>query len=377
MDSSVSNWELLPKDILDLILDRLVYVVDYLYFAGVCKEWYLVAQEYRKRRHNIDAFHPHQLPLLLIPHEKLVCSVIHGRVSHIKSNVHLNKRCFGSSLGWLMYLDQTLSMILLNPFSNKIIKLPPIIDKEGVLVDPLSKTVVIKKGVLSKDPELYPTDFMVAIICGPMSQLAIYKSSVQSWAFLIELPRIFHDIIHHKGDFYAVDIKMRIGRIDVAGIERCSWVRMRLVSLLAQKTQLRLGLTTLPHDYRFHLVSSSDGNLLLVRGTCSRDFYKKDSFTSKFWVYKVKGLHESANLVEIKDLGDNALFLCEKFSALIPTHGIPKLQHNCIYYTNCNSEAPNPHGASIFNLTKRSVKSLQIPGDTTKSLPMVWITPAL
>ncbi|GKV14242.1 hypothetical protein SLEP1_g25144 [Rubroshorea leprosula] len=224
MESSSMDWELLSNHILDLIHDKLVYLVDYIYFGAVCKEWRSVAQDNRKRRRTINASHPHQPPLLLVPikdkDEKLIYSITQDRVSNMRLRVPFNKRYYGSSYGSLIDMDETFSIILLNPFLEKVIKPPPMTKGDESTTD---HEPFILKAILSNDPDLNPNDFMVAIIYNGMRYLAVYKSSPRSWTYLHDHPNGmgYRDIIHHKGDFYAIDGRLGVGKIDVAGIEKC------------------------------------------------------------------------------------------------------------------------------------------------------------
>ncbi|GLU12234.1 hypothetical protein SLE2022_289300 [Rubroshorea leprosula] len=378
MKSSSVDWEWLPKNILDLIHGKLVYLVDYIYFGAVCKEWHSVAQDNRKRRHTINASLPHQLPLLLVPikdkDERLIYSVTQDRVSNMRLKVPFNKRYYGSSHGWLIDMDETFTIILLNPFSGKIIKLPRITKGEESTTD---HEYFIWKAILTNDPDLYPNDFVVAIIYNGLRYLAVYKSSVRSWTYLLDHPNGlgYTDIIHHKGDFYAINFGLGVGKIDVAGIEKSPWPQ---VSLVAQQAPSLLT----PEIYRVNLVGTSEGNLLLVQRVYTQvypdrvygDWDDVPLFTSNFIIHK---LEESKEVVEIRDIGDNAMFLGDNNSFLLPVCGIPGLQRNCIYYTNNEYDPYFPHDAGIFNLTDGSIKPHHIPEDSKELPPMLWITPSL
>ncbi|GLT48308.1 hypothetical protein SLA2020_219400 [Shorea laevis] len=378
MKSSSVDWEWLPKNILDLILDKLPYLIDYIYFGAVCKEWHSVAQDNRKRRRIINASHPRQLPLLLVPikdkDERLIYNVTQDRVSNMRLRVPFNKRYYGSSYGWLIDMDETFTIILLNPFSNKIIKLPPIIKGEE------STTLhehFILKAILTNDPDLYPNDFMVAIIYNGQRYLAVYQSSVRSWTYMDDHPNGmgYYDIIHHKGDFYAINGGLGVGRIDVASIEKCSRPQVSLVAPEAPSALIQ-------RVRRFNLVGTSEGNLLLVQGVYSRVYPDRvygqwedvPIFTNRFVIHK---LEESKELVEIRDLGDNAMFLGDNNSFLLPIHGIPGLQRNCIYYANNEYDPYFPTDTGIHNLTDGKIQPHHVPEDTKELPPMVWIIPGL
>ncbi|OMO61459.1 hypothetical protein CCACVL1_23501 [Corchorus capsularis] len=74
-----------------------------------------------------------------------------------------------------------------------------------------------------------------------------------------------------------------------------------------------------------------------------------------------------AKLVEIKDIGDNAMFLGSgNDSIMVPTCDFPGLQRNCIYYNYGKDDA------GIFNLGDGSIERLSLPLHAA-----VWIIPTL
>lgn len=171
---------------------------------------------------------------------------------------------------------------------------------------------------------------------------------------------------------------MGIGKIDA--INSSSDVSPT-VSLVAPRALSAL------HDVcTTYLVEASDGGLLLVRrifeengeyepedqylpGTIEDDI--GSSFTTKFRVFKlvVPGDKESSELVEISDIGDNAVFVGDNYSTLVSTHDFPGMKRNCIYFVNDDSDPyVKPLDAGIFNLGEGSITSHYIP-ENTKERP--------
>ncbi|BFG35417.1 hypothetical protein CerSpe_216910 [Prunus speciosa] len=117
----VSGWAWLPSNILDLILEKLIPISDYIRFSAVCKHWQLVAL-HRKKQH-IKSCHK-QIPMLVIPtidgtsERRGLYSVTQGKTCSFELNVYYSKRFCGSSHGWLACVDENLVVTLLNPFTE-------------------------------------------------------------------------------------------------------------------------------------------------------------------------------------------------------------------------------------------------------------------
>lgn len=144
--------------------------------------------------------------------ERCLYNVVQDKVLEFKFQVDYGERFCGSSHGWLISLDETPTITLLNPFSNKTIKLPPIefehypieSDEEPAEIEEptYSYDTLIKKAILLRDPDLF-SDYELAVIhygfIG-MSKLAPYKSSEGAWTYFSDHPEVslFHDLIYYK-----------------------------------------------------------------------------------------------------------------------------------------------------------------------------------
>ncbi|XP_059627505.1 uncharacterized protein LOC132270343 [Cornus florida] len=104
-----SDWAWLPKNLLDVIMDRLDSQSDYVRFGAVCKPWRFVAMEnkvkYVKNKYHI------QVPLLMVPtkdnseERRSLYNITHNKIYDFQLRVPYKKRCCGSSYGQIFAVD--------------------------------------------------------------------------------------------------------------------------------------------------------------------------------------------------------------------------------------------------------------------------------
>ena len=132
---SSSDWPSLPINLLDSILDYLVPMEDYLTFSEVCIEWHYAVrgklQHLRSNRKRHCRLHQ-QVPLLMAPlagnprDRCCLYDVMKGKsLWEVQLRLLGRWRCEGSSHGWLILVaEDSYKVVLLNPFSGKLIHLP-------------------------------------------------------------------------------------------------------------------------------------------------------------------------------------------------------------------------------------------------------------
>ncbi|XP_059627451.1 probable F-box protein At1g44080 [Cornus florida] len=194
-----SNWAWLSKKLLDIILDKLVSLFEFVRFGAVCKPWQSVAME-KKFKFIQNKF----------------------------SRGTLQKDVFWF-LTWLaIYYAR---ILLMNPFSSTTIELPPIMDctelerprqnvnDNGLLYEtkstPTEVEFEVTKAILSADPALSPNDYIVAATYGGCNNLAFIWASNEAWTYIDKkrFKPIF-DVIYYKGRIFVVVIG-RVLMIDV------------------------------------------------------------------------------------------------------------------------------------------------------------------
>ncbi|KAE9466150.1 hypothetical protein C3L33_01948, partial [Rhododendron williamsianum] len=240
---SSPDWASLPSGILDLILDHLIQVVDYLRFSTVCKPWLSAALYQKDRRRKESIIHNQSVPMLLTPplppkkaagdhHRRWrLYSVTSGKLLNwdqlkMVARRPPNQRLCGSSYGWLGAVNEDSSITFFNPFSGTCVRFPrahpcpPQIN----LRDPLWENYLFEKQVLkfvcSSDPnnfELFDGDFVIGTIFGSYDDFAYIKPGSSGWTYISSTrPRGFTDAVYHLGKFYLVDNYCCVTSVDVS-----------------------------------------------------------------------------------------------------------------------------------------------------------------
>ncbi|XP_057462831.1 probable F-box protein At1g44080 [Actinidia eriantha] len=379
MDSSYRDWAWLSQNLLASIEEKLGQFSDFIRFITVCGNWRLVALESNsshKHRLNILKACHNKLPMLMIetkenhPEKRVLFSVTEGITYEVQLPLPCDNRFFSSSVGWLFTIDKTMTITLLNPFTNGVVTLP-------VLYDPLGEFLVwlnthpdyfVVKGILSSDPLLNPNNYEVVVIYRGMRRLAFFRSGNDGWNFInLEPYYVFVDIIYHKGEVFAVDSWGKLVRIEVASGATNYRVVIRRDNYCAQVA---------------YLVESQEGDLLMVQRFWKNR--KTFEFTVFKLVYQIGEAHEAV-WTHVKNIGDQALFLGDNHSVSVSTMEFPECQPNCIYYTDQNHNRNPPyayHGvdddSGVFNLEDGSFHSHYVPDPSEKHiLPPIWFVPKL
>ncbi|XP_059627443.1 F-box protein SKIP23-like [Cornus florida] len=279
---SQSNWAWLPNHLLDMILDNLVSLSDYIRFGAVCKEWQSLAIQNRVQFFKKNQ----QVPLLMVPTED-----------------NSEER-------------QSFALTLINPFCGATIELPPVIDRSKFKryesdddsdddTTQVEVEFVVKKVALLADPALSVNDYIVSAIYDNINgRLAFIQPGDKVWTYTDrdKFDSAYEDVIYYKGQILAVDLWGRIKMINLNRSARESKVPQQKV-------------ITLPQTYRFnqmriYLVESSSGNLLVVERYLKYIDGQLATSVSKVFKILLQQTEEGfAKRVEMKSLCGDSLFL--------------------------------------------------------------------
>ncbi|KAG4172698.1 hypothetical protein ERO13_A11G013450v2 [Gossypium hirsutum] len=326
-----TDWANLPKNIIDSIIEKSVPPLSqFIRFGSVCKAWHAAITENRSLRSKILKRCHHQVPFLMITksqEKRGLYNIIEKKLHGVELSVPYKRRCCGSSYGWIATVDWTLAIKLINPFTGGIIDLPsvdiPVVNK---FTKEDEHEFHVKKVILSDDPYVNPDNFMVLALFGASSSVAIIRPGEKTWTYTSNLETIAKDdAIFHKGKFYAVDFRLGIISVQVANMNGS------LVSAFDEKIIIP---PEEEGDNAFkYIVESSDGELLIVQRFIST--YGPYRWTTNFKVLKLRQhANHVARLVEVKNIGDDALFLGDNCSMSVAASRFPECRPNSIYFTD-------------------------------------------
>ncbi|KAJ4837243.1 hypothetical protein Tsubulata_045751, partial [Turnera subulata] len=374
------DWADLPPELLHSISQRLPVYSDYLRFRAVCRAW---RSSTPRTPHHLPA----QLPWLLLPKSRrnqsrrafFDLSARSYNLFHLPEIAHNSRHC-GSSHGWLVILDDSPSVLLLNPLTRAKVYLPPLsafpvvvsfnysdLGREYVFYNESGnlctrslrqmRDLFIKKVVLSSSP-LHDSYAAVAIL-NQTGDLVYCKNGDASWK-LIEQARYFcEDVVYINGLFYAVNKTGQIAACDVSGDSP-------MVSFI--KTPAQIG-----GDMQY-LVGGSGDELLLVTRYLDivvehgNLFYSFENLmqplyrTTWFAVFRLE-FGGGPRWEKMSSLGGRVLFIGENSSLSLSVSGLTNCSGDCVYYTDDYSETnydghSGEHDVGIFKLWDGSIDPL-------------------
>lgn len=398
------DWTELPAELIEAISKKLKFYSDYIRFQRVCRNWRLSIP---KTPNHL----PPQLPWLMLPQSQSQSqSQTHCAFFNLSANkVHLlnlpeaslRSRHCGSSHGWVIILDETPAILLLNPLTRVKIYLPPLssfpnvvsfsyfdIGREYTVASYLlagagdryncslrqMRDSFIKKIVLSSSPVDKDYNFFAVAILNQAVDLAYCRNGDQCWTLIEGMQSYSEDVIYRKGSFYAVDKAGLITVCDVAG----------------DKDKPRVSIIQTPPQFggdMQYLVGSEDELLLVTRYLdLEFDFEPHQPQlvyrTTRFEVFKLNWC--GPQWERMRSLGDTALFIGQNSSLALSASDFPGCLADCIYYTDDYSESNyddvyGEHDLGIFKLEDGSIEPLPCyPRYSHYRLrwpPALWVTP--
>lgn len=388
-----ADWSQLPSDLLESISGRLPLYGDYVRFRAVCRAW-------RSSTAKTPNHFPPQLPWLLLPLFKpqnrgrscsgYFYSLLDGKVHVLRiTEASLRMRRCGSSHGWLVVLDESPSVALVNPLTGAKMDLPPLhafpnvvgfnfadVGREYLLRDGdhrLStrnlkdmRDCFVKKVVLSSSPAK-GGQFVAVAILHHGNNLAYCRDGDERWRFIEEANSYCEDVIYRDGLFYAVNTFGLIAVCDVNGDSpRVSYI----------ETPRHFGA-----DIQY-LVTVGD-DLMLVTRHLDSDFWPElDQTVYRTRVFNVFKLGNKPRWEWVSDLGDYMIFIGQNSSFALLASDFPGSMGNRIYYTDDYSDSNydwflEEQDMGIYRLGDASVEKLPCcsPDFASRSTPPIWLSP--
>lgn len=396
----MGRWSELPVDLIQIIEDCLLLYVDKVRIHSICVGWNSHLPKIPKQKEK-------QFPLLLqaLDHNK---DASHALFNPIKRELYLldlpeaqGKLFKGSSHGWVVtigekHCSKPTEMCLINPLTRAQIKLPSrnkftdvrkyradkvdqeycifFVEEGGEEFNFYSHDIInfvyTDKVVLSSAPS--SDNCLLVAIYGPSRRLACCKLKDKRWRPLLRLRGTeIVDIIFHNGKLHALNQSGQVLVFEDNGISPNSKVT-------------EIALPVYVDTYLKYLVASSDGGLIMV----ARYFHfieinTRESIprTYRLRAFKLNSINLS--WVEVKNIGDDILFVGLNSSFSISSYHFPEYRRNHIYFSDSiysfgdfvyNNRQENSD-TGVFNLEDGTLQSLAGFENHPKFLwpPPLWV----
>ncbi|XP_047057539.1 putative F-box protein At2g33190 [Lolium rigidum] len=385
----------LPEDTLITVFGTLE-IPDLVRAGAVCTSWRSAYITLREGKHKKS-----QTPCLLYTcksaGENVAClySLMEKRVYRLTLPDPPIRRRFiiGSSLGFLVTVDERSEMLLTNPITGEQIDLPSVttiehvkpihddrgavyqyeisdIRNEGFQMPWTSDRCELRNYLHFKAFVFHDTttgSYIVALIHRPIDLLSFARVGDDKWTWLPP-NRNYHDCNYKDGLLYAVTLKGEIHAFDLTGPA----ITMKIISCLDEED---LGICDV-----MYIVQAPWGDMLLV----SRS---RDIVDSELRVLNAAGmkLHKvdasTMRLAEIDGLPDHVLFLGHNHSLCLSAKEYPALKGNHAYFTDDNKAISGckniRRDIGVLNLGNNSNDDLVSPQLWSNWPAPVWITPNL
>ncbi|KAL5703902.1 hypothetical protein ACHQM5_022395 [Ranunculus cassubicifolius] len=389
-------WSQLPLDLLNQITN-LLNLPDLIKLSCVCSPWRSISPSTQHRGH---------LPWLLLPSQNnspnsgniwpnslYFYSILDKTYYELDLPEIKDRRICGSSNGWLITIHENADIYLLHPLSRKVIMLPSLNDVPGVYGigysndDGLQYIVSDSVGRRRSNASFWNSsvardEYIVkVIVCvnlnvvlgilGELGRLLVCRVQGNEKRWIVvedDVDAMYMDVSFYKGEFYAVDSSGAVVVVD------CDELRTRKV------------IDGHGYGYQSYLVESSGDLLKVIRflssfGEESDDSEAEDgeprqlNKTIRFEVWKID--FEQGLWLEVKNLGDRALFLGINHSSSVCSSDFPGCKGNCIYFTDdCRIMHTGDYDKGICNLENGRIEAIYPDDDSKMILPRpVWYSP--
>ncbi|KAF4361823.1 hypothetical protein G4B88_015951 [Cannabis sativa] len=355
------DWPGLPKHILELILGKVETYIDFSRFSSVCVSWHSLAFKNKYTKQNKMLSH-HYLPMLLVPSEEeedrwSVYNVIDTHDRTYNNNLKLKSsllygKCFsGSSLGWLVVVNEDYTITLYKPYyfisssssnpkTTTHVNLPcllprPLSDYDDILEEDfddvniyddnpeefyyqgseyhVSKVLITASPLTNNKNNIIPNDeCIVVVIYGHMCELACIRYGKDTtWTKIIDekFSKGFEDVAHYKGKFYGLTFDGTLVSFQYPNLNTGITTYMKFVAP---------NIRSLEGISRKYLVMAMNALPKIL------EFLKLD--------LDVDG-DGGGKWLEKKSLGDIALFVGDNSSIAVLASKF-NIQPNCIYFTH-------------------------------------------
>ncbi|KAH6779609.1 hypothetical protein C2S52_010846 [Perilla frutescens var. hirtella] len=373
----MADWSKLPYDIIHKVSTYLVVIEDFLAFSAVCNSWHSV--------YVAKQWHPRpQVPMLMFSDYenssfRSFISLYRNKVYNLELPEVHGRRCWGSSLGWLLTIGDDLKIRLLNPFTRVSVSLPSKSSLQIHFGEILDWYDIIQKAFIFRNPctsGRNEEDLVVLIIYGPLKQLALCRPGYSSWRSIKEANHAgFIDVACLKDQIFAL---RDMGTLVVVDIES-----LAVVDVNGQRHPQHVALSLLPQwDWEQLFLVESCGDLWIVYQYHCNSHRRYHSIESiEFLIYSFD--FSKKQWIRLSSLGNRAVFVGDHCSVATCASDFLNCKGDCVYFVGARTEQRWPYSdvhvdLGVYSMVKGSCKRLGFGADAPKcySFPL-WVTPTL
>ncbi|KMS94646.1 hypothetical protein BVRB_016670 [Beta vulgaris subsp. vulgaris] len=367
----MSDWSMLPDELLGIIACKLDSAEDLISFSVVCHSWHYVYSTYK------TDWTP-KMPWLMLSENiddnpdysrKFFCPT-KEKYYQIKVPQTFGARCWGSSCGWIVTLHLSLEMYLFNPLTRAQFPLPSFLtlshQPEDEELDPLwLRQMWVENLFVFADQN---GDFIVIVIYGCWRGFIAYaRPSDQTW-----IP--FLDITLRERFLRAQDVTCCRSKIiilydqGVLGIAEMSAFQNSQPVFVSIYNAVPTKDFSLSQFYGQIYLLESYGDLFLVLR--HKDLIEGDLWyeTCYFEVHKFD--FDGTRWEDFKDIGDLSLFVGNDCAMSVRASLTKNCKSNCIYFTDDEfqfwdiAKRYGGHDMGIYYLVNKEIENVYEGNDT-------------
>lgn len=384
------QWSELPVELLEAVEDHVILYADKVRLCSVCVPW-------RSALRKLPQPILHQSPCLLLQYNDnnvATCglfSPLYNKFYQLDLPELAQGKLFkGSCHGWVVTLGDSPSLCLTNPLTRAQLKLPPRsrfpdvikyrsdkLDQEYALRQTYNHNAFytfegrhVRNCLTTKIVVSENDDYLAVAIYGEFQRLAYCRKGYKKWVHLAGHRRPYEDVYFFGGLLYALN----------SGGELLLW---EVGACPKEPKTINLG-----HQFfggKAYLVEYAGVLLMIER-------HKRICRTTSLWktysfkIFKLDDVASRApSLIEVTDLGGDALFLGLNSSSSISCSDFPECRGNCIYFTDDSDEINGEEGnqvdfdMGIYDLNDGNIETLSVRGYKCEGKnfwpPPIWVMP--
>ncbi|XP_074335968.1 putative F-box protein At5g55150 [Apium graveolens] len=289
------------------------------------------------------------------------------------------KLILGTSKGWLLTLGRDLQINLLHPLLRHQISLPPMnmftaptayLPLAGFTEEHASEQFIRKVAMSSELPQK-KTDLsslshhstrspIVMVVYHRKGVLGFARSGDKRWTDVRVCSDGFHDIVYHKGKFYAVDFQGNIYLCCIDVDEKREWPRATKIASIKTNNNQQKYLAEPLSGSGLLLVVRYDRDKLIKRNRVRASKYRTTNF--EVWRLELEYCNSlripSCTLTPVNNLGNEAIFIGRASSLCVPSSDI--IKPNSIYFTDDHHQVfirlGGGHDMGIFDIEHRTIE---------------------